>query len=174
MDKIVFVDFDDTLFFTKHTVEKAAEIMLKKKVNKEQIRNLPKTIKSQIYFKAFNEFYKEAVPNKKLINILKNLKRKGYNIIILTARPKENIKSVKYLLRKYSVPFDEIIFRENLSSRDEEWKTQIIEKYSTNDIILFEDKLENIKYVIKHLNKPVKTFLVKSSKILKIRLKQQL
>ena len=160
IDKVVFVDFDDTLFFTKHIVEEAAEIMLRKKLTKDEIRKLPRELKSKIYDKAFNEFYYKATPNFRLIEILKKYREIGYKIIILTARSENNRKITEELLIKYKVPYDGIITRSDLSIKDEEWKSRIIRSYPAKEIILFEDKIDNIEYILKNVNKQVKAYLV--------------
>ena len=164
-EKIVFVDFDDTLFFTRHTVEEAAKIMLGKELLKEEVRKLPKSIKSKIYDKAFNELYHKATPNFKLIETLKEYKHKGYTIIILTARSEKSKKITEYLLSKYNVPYDRIIVRKDISIKDEEWKLEVINSFNASEVILFEDKMENIEHILQRSKVKIIPYLVSENTI---------
>ena len=169
MTKIAYIDFDDTLFFTSDAIIKAAEILMGKRLSKEEIRKLPKEVKGRVYEYAFNELRDEAKLNTSLLEILGKLKKEGFEIVILTARTKNTLDSTTYLLKKYNIPYDKLIVREDSSIADEEWKASIINNTYADHIVLFEDKLENINYIRSKIRKKnVEYFLVDGQNIQKI------
>lgn len=162
----IFVDFDDTLFFTKHLVEEVIKTELGD-ISYEEFKKLPKQIKSKIYEKAFTEFYHKAKPNKKLIALLREYKNKGYTIIILTGRLENTREVTEKLLSLYNVPYDKLVMRSDLSKKDEEWKAEIIAKYKDKEKVIFEDKLENILHIKEKVDS-IRAFLVNGDEIKEI------
>lgn len=165
--KIALVDFDDTVFFTKYTVEEAARIILKRDLTKEEIRRLPKEVKGKIYEYAFKKLKHKSKPNNELIEFLKKLKKEGYKIIILTARKEDARADTEELLLKYGVLFDELHMRRSVSNSDEEWKLNMINKFleldDVEDILVFDDKEDNIKFFKENINSSdkIKFYLVR-------------
>ncbi len=143
-----------------------------KAFSKEEIRKLPKEIKSKIYNKAFKEFDNLYKVNEKMIKLMSLYKSKGYKIIILTGRESALKEKTEKVLIENKIPYDTIIFRESVSIPDEEWKFREISKLCKNccEILLFEDKLENIQYIKSQLSlEKIKYFLVKNSEIKEIK-----
>lgn len=87
------------------------------------------------YREKYGEIYKNPKPYPKVVELLKKLKKKGYHIIILSARPYKKypniyIRTLKWL-RKNKVPFDFIYWDEN--------KCEKIIKEFTNLKFIIED-----------------------------------
>jgi len=162
--RIAFIDFDGTLFDERESLEQASLKVLGKKLSKEEIRKLPKDIKSKIYEINITEFYNLYRPIKEGIDRVLELKGRGYKIIILTARLCRNKEFVEKILKNNDIPYDELICREDLSLKDEEWKAKTIkeflEKFKVEDIVILEDKEENIAYIEKYLGRKVKGILI--------------
>jgi len=162
--KIAFVDFDGTLFDERESLEKASLKILGKKLSKEEIRKLSKEIKSKIYETNITEFYDLYKPIKEGINKVLELKKQGYKIIILTARLCKYKEFVERILKNNNIPYDELVCREDLSLKDEEWKAKTIkeflEKFKVEDIVVLEDKEENIVYIERYLGRKVKEVLI--------------
>jgi uncharacterized HAD superfamily protein len=49
-------------------------------------------------------------PNLPMIELAKNYKEDGFEVIILTGRPESTRKTTKEWLQKYNIPYDEIYF----------------------------------------------------------------
>jgi len=162
--KIAFIDFDGTIFDERESLEKASLKILGKKLSKEEIRKLPKDIKSKIYETNITEFYNLYKPIKEGIDKVLELKKQGYKVIILTARPCKYREFIEKILKSNNISYDKLICREDLSLKDEEWKAKIIkeflEKFKVEDIIVLEDKEENLVYIEKYLNRKVKGIVI--------------
>jgi hypothetical protein len=177
-------DFDDTLFFNKKALISAAkdlyEIVIKeKKEDDKTLNDLELTIgegripngfskkwKSQLYALAYVKYSSELSPNEPLINYLGEFVKQGNKLIILSARGEEFRKQTEEMLNRYGLSYSKVILKENHELKDEEWKMQEIRKLSKrySHLVLFEDKEENIRYIINNL-KPenVEFYLVNHS-----------
>jgi len=143
----VFVDFDGTIFDERESLKAASKEILGKELEKEEIRKLPKEIKSKIYETNITKYYNLYKPIEKTIEIIKEYKNRGYKIIILSARSSKYKDILKKLLDMYSIPYDDIICRDNMEIKDEVWKAEIIKNLKDDDIVVIEDKEENLEYI---------------------------
>lgn len=168
---LILIDFDNTLFFTDKAIERASKEILRKKLDGKMIRKLPREIKSKIYGLAFSKHRDHSIPNTKLMNRI--AKKTDARIVILTARSKVVHRHVVHLLRKNGMTIPDIIYRKKseFSIPDEEWKKRKITEFSKryNRIDLYEDKIDNIKYIKSGLDsKHINFFLVKGNTIKKV------
>ncbi len=147
--KLILLDFDDTLFFTHGAVRKAAEELLgRRNLSKRQIRKLPRPVKSKVYALAFSKYKHESKPNGLLLNRLRR-SRKGYDVIVLTARLKNRHGDTLDLIKKHGVRIRGIDARRDLALPDEEWKLRKIKHYlkKYRALEFYEDKKDNIDYI---------------------------
>jgi len=72
-------------------------------MNKSEIRKLPLNIKRKIYNYAFTRLHKDAIINKKVLDLIYKYKAMKYKMVILTAREK-SLKN--YVLRGQTKSFD--------------------------------------------------------------------
>ncbi len=188
MEKLYAIvsDFDDTLFFNKPALISAAkdlyQILLKRKEKDDKTLNdleitigegrVPKGFdkkwKNELYTLAYVKYRSELSPNLPFINYLKESVKQGNELIVLSARGEEFREQTEELLDKYGLDYSRIILPVNHELKDEEWKLLEIKKLSEkyNHLVLFEDKEENIHYIINNL-KPenVEFYLVDHSVI---------
>lgn len=157
-EKLIILDFDETLFFTFRAIQKAAnEIIGMNNVSKEEIRRLPIKDKSKIYDLAYSKYVIDSEPNLKLIKYLETLDSNS-KIIVLSAAGIILKSRALELIKKYKIKLDDVIFREDVSEADELWKLREIKKLSEGygHVDIFEDKIDNIEYIRK--NVPAGTF----------------
>jgi hypothetical protein len=167
--RLLILDFDDTLFFTGEAIAKASFEILKKEMQRREVRALPGREKGKIYDLAFSKYRTNSKPNAMLIRRIASDYR-DYRILILSARSEKLYKDTEYLLREYGIPFHEIMLRDEtaLHMDDEKWKADYI-KGILNDyehVHLYEDKEDNIEYIRNALGRgagKVAFFLVRSS-----------
>lgn len=75
----------------------------------------PKAVVSDIDGTITNHSHSEGIsePVPQMIRFLEGLQRKGYAIILLTARKEHKRRSTLLWLRRYRVPFDALIMKPN-------------------------------------------------------------
>ena len=194
MEKLIALvsDFDDTLFFNREAIILAAkdlhEIVEREKKGEEDCKTLsdleiisrdgkiPKDFskpwKSQLYTFAYGRYGEKLTPNKPIIRYLnERAERERSETIILSARGEEFRRQTKELLDTYGLRYNKIILPDNHYLKDEEWKLLEVEKLSKeyHRILLFEDKLDNIKYIENNLNsKNIEFYLVNRSFIINV------
>ena len=166
-------DFDDTLFFNKPALISAAkdlyETILKEENSDENYKTLndleitigegkipkgfSKKWKNELYTLAYVKYKSKLSPNEPFINYLKDAVKQGNELIILSARGEEFRKETEELLSKYGLDYSKVILPANHELKDEEWKMLEVKKLSEiyNHIVLFEDKEENIRHIIRNL-----------------------
>jgi|694.fasta_scaffold00964_36 hypothetical protein len=113
-NKAAIFDFDDTIVWTRP-------------YNPAK----PKYTKSGEFGNVF--YYPPLYP---IVNLIRELKKLGFWIFIITSRPPNSVLSIKYNLKKYNVPWDSI-FTSNFSGEHLIFKSRIrkiIESYSPEDI----------------------------------------
>ncbi len=171
-DELIVVDFDGTLFFTEKCMRLAAKDVLHKDMTYKQIRALPVKIKSGVYDVAFTKYNHHSILNTKLHRILESSKKSEK--MILTARKNNTDTHIKGLLKKHKVKVDRLLSRkpQEMHLDDEVWKADILSnivgKYKR--IELYEDKMENIEHIRKHLNpKNMAFYIVTSRSIRRVR-----
>jgi len=166
--KLIILDFDDTLFFTHGAVRKAAEELLgNKNLSKKQVRKLPTPTKTRVYSLAYSKYKHESKPNNLLLEHLRK-SRKGYDIIVLTARLKSQHNNTLSLIEKHNIKIQGIQTRQDLAVQDEEWKLQKIKYYLKKypRLELYEDKRENIVYIKNKVNSEnIRYYLVTKNNI---------
>jgi hypothetical protein len=188
---VIVSDFDDTLFFNKTALVSAAkdlyETVLMEKNSEEDYKTLndleitigkgkipkgfSKKWKSELYTLAYVKYNGKLLPNEPLIKYLNEGIMGGNQLIILSARGEEFREQTEALLNAYSLNYSEVILAENHELKDEEWKLlkikELSEKY--DHLILFEDKEENIRYILNNLKVDnIECYLVDHSIITKI------
>jgi len=187
----ILADFDDTLFFDRESLVYAARdlyqtVLKDGNVNKDNnlINNLKITIeegklpkgfdkkwKNNLYTLAHTKYSDKLSPNEFLINYVSEMVKGGAELIILSARGEEVRKETEGLLNAYNINYSQIILAENHDLGDEEWKLlkikKLREKY--DHLVLFEDKEENIRYILNNLKVDnLECYLVNHSIITKI------
>jgi hypothetical protein len=166
--KLIVLDFDETLFFTSGSLKRATmEIMGRSDLSKYQIRKLPREVKGPIYELAYSKYKQHSRPNEQLISHLNN-SRKGYRIMVLSARGRNLRGHTLSLIKKHAIRIDGSSFRKDVASEDEEWKLQMLKRLAGRYALieLYEDKKDNIDYIKRHLNsKRIRFYLVKRGSI---------
>jgi hypothetical protein len=162
-DKIAIVDLDGTLVFEDNAIKNASKIVLGKEISRNELRKMPREIKSKIYSIA-QKNWQDYIKKERVINKVNELKNKGFIIVILTARKEDVKEETKKLLREIGVNYDELIMRseEEMKLDDEVWKQQILNNLINNHIrkiVFFEDKPENIEFFIKKVNQLKEKFI---------------
>lgn len=169
---VALVDFDDSLFFTRHLVEYATKEMLGKALALERVRKMDRLLKHKIYDLAQTKYGKHSRPNRLLIENLKAAK--NLEIVVMTARAATNRKVTLALIKKHNVPFNRLLMRnkKEIKMNDEEWKLRMIRNFLKryDKINYYEDKLDNVLFVRHHIGemKRLTTFLMSPNKIKKI------
>ena len=171
---VIVSDFDDNLFFNKNALIYAAkelyENLIKSKDTYQDygiLSDLEITIKegkvakgfnkkwkTDLYTLAYVKYSKELHPNETFINYIDECVKNGSELIILSARGEEFRKETEELLKAYNLDYKQLILPKNHELKDEEWKLLEIKKLSDkyDSLSLFEDKEENIRYILKNLN----------------------
>ena len=156
--RLMVVDLDNTLFFTDKCIKKASKEIAGITLDSNQVRKLDKKEKRQILSVAFSKYWKESIPNRKMLRLLKsNYKKSDMKVIILTARFSDSKKNTIKLLSKNNVPYNRLICRESKyrNMHDEEWKLltlkNIIKTTKPRSVELFEDKRENITHIAPYM-----------------------
>ncbi len=151
------VDFDGTLFFTERSVSEASKDITGKRLTPQEIHELPKPERWEIYDRSDKKYSKLAVPNEELVEILRK-DADMHEIIILTARTAPSTKKVLWLLERDEVPFDALIIREPdgngiPKNKDEEWKAETLKilKRGCETVEVYEDKMDNIAHLKQQL-----------------------
>ena len=161
------VDFDNTLFFTDECTIMASKSIYGRRMPVEEIRSLPKPEKHRIYRLGFEKYHSKSRPN---TFIIRKLKKSDAELILLTARTKEDSKTIMSLIASSGLEFDHLIFRPKkyLFGHDEEWKLGVLSKISKkyDDIEFYEDKIENIMHAKSGLpDQKIKYFRVSGASI---------
>lgn len=161
------VDFDNTLFFTDECTIMASKYLYGRRMPIEEIRSLSKPEKYRIYRLGFEKYHKKSRPNTLMI---RKLKKSDAELILLTARTKEDSKTIMSLIASSGLEFDRLIFRPKkyLSVHDEEWKLGELNKISKkyDEIEFYEDKIENILHAKNDLlGQKMKCFKVSGASI---------
>jgi phosphoserine phosphatase len=165
-DSIVVSDFDDTLFMSGAAVAAASEDIMGKPLSRAQVRSLGHGLKEAIYEAAKRRYNHLFVPNMKAIEYVQACEKRGMPVVILSAGSSAQVGEVSALLKKYNVPYDKLVMREDMSGRDEDWKKEKLGEltvgYST--VILLEDKKENLDLMATALEgKDVRCYLASES-----------
>lgn len=160
------IDIDDTLTDTTklanailHNNPKYVDVLDYHDLNKEEFIQFGK--------KHLDEIQKYLILKDGVLEVLNNLKKQGYNIVIITARGAKNMEFLIPITEKFlkinRVPYDKIIFSQEKKG----------EACLKNNINIFIDDKEHVLDEIKKYNKNIKTirFLngMKKSKHLTIR-----
>ena len=167
-------DFDDTLFFNKKALIYAAKELYDNLIKSNDtcqdyklLSDLEITIgegkvakgfnkkwKTDLYTLAYVKYSEELHPNEPFINYINECVKNGSELIILSARGEEFRKETEELLNAYNLNYKQIILPKNHELKDEEWKLLEIKKLSDkyDSLSLFEDKEENIRYILKNSN----------------------
>ncbi len=179
-------DFDDTLFFNKKALIYAAKELYESLIKDENInqdykllndleitigegkvaKGFNKKWKNKLYTLAYVKYGEELSPNEPLINYLNEGVKNGSELIILSARGEEFRKETEGLLNAHNLNYNSVILPKDHELKDEEWKLLEIKKLSNqyNNISLFEDKEENIRYILNNLDvKNLRCYLVNHS-----------
>jgi hypothetical protein len=184
-------DFDDTIFFNKkaliHAAKDLYDNLIKSKDPSQDYKLLSdleitmeegkvakgfnKKWKTDLYTLAYVKYCEELYPNEPLINYLNECVKQGSELIILSARGEEFRKETEELLNAYNLNYKLVILPKNHELKDEEWKLLEIKKLSDkyNHLSLFEDKEENIRYILNNLDiNNIECYLVNHSFITKM------
>jgi hypothetical protein len=148
--KLIISDFDDTLFFTEHSIAFASHELFGVVMTRKEVRNLDKPIISKIYDLAFSKYKDNLEPNTKLMDKYARMMTEGYEFMILSARGEQLREEVKYGLRLYDIKCEKIVLSNNdRRVSDEEWKSNFIKDYISDydEILFFDDKIENLNMV---------------------------
>ncbi len=148
--KLIISDFDDTLFFTEHSIAFASHELFGVGMTRKEVRNLDKPIISKIYDLAFSKYKDNLEPNTKLMDKYARMMTEGYEFMILSARGEQLREEVKYGLRLYDIKCEKIVLSNNdRRVSDEEWKSNFIKDYISDydEILFFDDKIENLNMV---------------------------
>lgn len=166
--KLIVLDFDDTLFFTHGAIKGATkELFNRSDMGKEAVRKLPIKTKTRIYELAYSKYKHESRPNLQLLSHLKTSK-KGYKIIVLTARSRKLNRHTTSLIKKHKIKISGFYSRADITEKDEEWKLKRLKQYAKKYALVefYEDKKENIDYIKERMNADnVKFYLVKNTHI---------
>ena len=164
------VDFDNTLFFTDECTIMASKEIYGRYMPIEEIRSLSKPEKHRIYRLGFEKYHRKSRPNPLMI---RKLKKSAAELILLTARTKEDSKIIMSLIASSGLEFERLIFRPKkyLLGHDEEWKLGELSKISKkyDEIDFYEDKIENILHAKNGLpGQKMKCFRVSGALIKKV------
>ncbi|MGD0729227.1 MAG: hypothetical protein ABR981_04080 [Candidatus Micrarchaeaceae archaeon] len=170
---LLVMDLIGTILFTDDATRMAAQKVVGREMLRKDVRNLPKVTKGQIYDLVATEFAIYVQPNEATIRVMRDNTAK-MQIIILTADLDipEVRKGLTRILKKYLVPYDQLIMRkpERRNTPDEKWKVAqikaLIKKYS--QISIYEDKIDNIAYFMSRLGPNVNYFYVTNEGIKEI------
>lgn len=151
--KLAVFDFDGTLFFTDGPLLKAGSQVTGRSITKEEIKALPRELKSKVYEIACSNV-EESTPNRQLIARLNSMAKRGCRIVILTARHKSSEPATLRLVQRDGVHYDEMYHDPALVHvPDEEFKAQKLKELIRNyDLVeVYEDKRDNIEYLKERL-----------------------
>jgi uncharacterized protein (UPF0218 family) len=168
----IISDFDDTLFLTDDAIRETSRSMLGKALSRKEVRKLPRSIKSRIYYEAFSKNMDLLIPNLKLIKLYRRYAAKGYDIIVLSARGMDLLNHTINMLKGSNVPYKKLLLRKDLNSKDQEWKLEMINDIADRykRLIAFEDKEDNLKLFASALRGDnIEYFLVKRNAISRYR-----
>ncbi|MDG6989660.1 MAG: hypothetical protein JRN21_10150 [Nitrososphaerota archaeon] len=160
---IVVSDFDDTLMFSARAVAEAAENITGIRMTRKEVRALTQPLKGSIYQVAKIDYNHLFSPNRDAIEYVKECKRNGCDIVVLSAGLVDFSDQVRDLLGEYGVPYDRLVLRESPQSSDEAWKKMMVASLADgySKVILLEDKAENIDIMVEALaGKVVESYLI--------------
>ncbi len=162
-DKLMVIDFDNTLFFTDACATRASKDFFGMELTPLQIRALEKHKKHELYLLAFKKYWALSKPNKAMIKKISS--SKSAKKVLLTAKLPQSRERIEMLLAKNNINLDREIFRpmKYMLDHDEEWKLRELKKLAPKyaHIEFYEDKEDNIKYMKENLtHKNIDYFLV--------------
>jgi hypothetical protein len=132
----------------------AQEIFGKINLTREDVHNLQRPLKTEVYSLGFSKYLHLSKPNEKLFRYIKN-KKKGHEIMLLTANIQfSNQKFYNFIMQKiaeYGLHINMLKFKTFAEINEEThiWKFSAIQKIlpQYKKIEFYENKEENIKYI---------------------------
>ena len=183
MSKVIFIDIDDTLFFTQSCVLVMNSGMCVKELNNKEFNDYELKDGESFDFSQFkctDTFTNTSVPNKRMIDLLITLREEGNEICLLTARGDFNNKQklISYLnqhkidVGHYRDNKIHIIRCGNKPGQSHIRKLHKIRKFlkkrpDVTEIVMYDDHIKNLKEIM-NLNVRVTLFLVDKSDIKEI------
>lgn len=162
--KVAIFDVDNTLLLTDNALSMAQVKLLGRSMISEEFNQLPRELKMKVIEVACMEFMDMITPNVTMIDRLKELRKNGYAIIVLTSRPSSVERHTMEVLKKYGVEYDQIYHNPNsLEVKQTTFKTaklpEITKGYGYVEVYddhrrVFDSYIQNgIKHVFYHVNK---------------------
>lgn len=152
---IIVSDFDDTIAFSGKAIGVASTKITGKSMTRAEVRALEDhDLKAAIYELAKKRYFYHFRPNAAAVDFIRARKSEGCEVVILSAGMDDMIGETQRLLENYEVPYDSLIMRHDRNSKDEDWKKSMVARLtdSHTDIILLEDKAENIDFMLSALD----------------------
>ena len=161
INKITFIDIDETLFFTKAKIHVKQSNKLIKKLTNQEFNNYKLQEDEEFDFIEFRDaelFAKTSTPNYKMIRILNELE-KDNQIVLLTAREDFDNKEtfIKYLKlngidvghykdnKIHVVRSGNIKNKKNTADAKIQMIDKITQKYHLDKITFYDDCIKNLK-----------------------------
>lgn len=162
--KLLVLDFDNTLFFTERAIHMAAKDVFGEELTLEDMYKMEAAVKKPLFEHANTKYKEYLEPNGRLIGLSEDLRLKGYEVIVLSGRHEGHLENTRYSLDLHGVKYKKIILSpKGRTTSDYEWKSKALSPYVShyNEIIFFDDKMENIEYIKKAFSKrKIRFFLV--------------
>lgn len=183
--KLIFVDIDETLFFTNAHIHVIKDNKIHKKLSSNEFNNYELKDNESFDFSEFRStdiFIKTAQPNFTMINLVIDLHNSGAEVAFLTARSDfDNPDDLIKFFKSFNIPIGHYIdnkihiirsgnyeFISDGPSRKKYIAQKILNKRNDiTEIQLYDDNLKNLQE-FKNINFPNRTFLVQYNKITEI------
>lgn len=185
--KMVFMDIDETLLFTKAKINVMKNNKIIKKLTNQEFNDYDLGIGESFDFTEFEDsklFATTSIPNYPMINLLKELLQEGKEVLLLTARGNFDCKET---IRKYfndlGIPVGHYLDskvhiarcgRDKYSAygRSNTRKKHVIQKIlakrpDVTHIEMYDDSMENLK-TFKTIDFPSSAYLVDHSIVCKV------
>ncbi len=171
-ENLVLVDFDNTLFFGDESLRHAERDMFGRLLAKRELKSLDRRVRFKLHALAYTKYHHLIRPHREMIERVKKID--GAKTIIMSARGESLRALTEALLAEQEIKVDGLLLRnkQEMKMHDEEWKLMQVRHFMRRyrQLSAYEDKLENLEYIRRHINEPKRLhlFLVLPGRVRKI------
>ncbi len=172
-ERLVVLDFDDTLYFTFDSVKEAARELYGTGMTVRHIFDeMPVTARVKAYYLGHSKYRNRSKLNKKLVKRIAAYGNRT-DIVIVTGRDRELQAHTLALAGQSGLKIKEIYFAADIAKDSKEWKLRTLKKLAKNykSVELYEDKGKNIDYISSNVpdDGKFKFYLVKGGRFTRVR-----